>query len=133
MENILNYLDRLLLSLSVEAIIIISVFVLLGIILLIVLLLQDKQIKECCKTNNQLRNQLLVFEKRNENLTEDNENLKKHIELLQEAAEKQAEEYNELQKEFNAISDEYQKKLRIIERSGIQRNLRGQFEKIKNT
>ena len=118
MENILDYLERLLLSLSVEAIIIISVFVLLGIILLIALLLQDRQIKECCKTNNVLRNKLLVFEKRNDHLTEDNKNMCAKIELLQEAAAKQAAEFVEMQK--------------TVTRMGIIRNSKGQFEKVKN-
>jgi len=133
MENILNYLERLLLSFTPESVVIMAVLAIIVLVLSLCIMLHNKQIKECCKANNQLRNQLLVFEKRNIHLAEDNENLKKHIELLQEAAEKQAAEYNELQKEFNAISDEYQKGLRIIERSGIQRNSRGQFEKIKNT
>jgi len=130
MENILDYLERLFLSFTPESVIIMAVLAIIVLILSLCITMQNKQIKERCKTNNVLRNQLLVFEKRNINLTEDNENLKKHIELLQETSERQAAEYNELQKEFNALSDEYQKLLKSSQRI---RNLKGQFEKTNTT
>jgi len=116
MENILNYLELLFESFTQESLIIMSVMIGVIVLLSVFVLLQDKQIKECCKTNNVLRNQLLVFGKRNNNLIEDNENMKQHINLLLENSEKQASEFVEIQK--------------TVSRMGLFRNKKGQFEKI---